>query len=158
MKLYFLRHGHAEDGFDKSDHDRQLTPEGIERMQTAAQVMARLNLNLKHIYSSPRVRALQTAEVVAQALNLQVEIREEVNFGFHAGLVKKMIAGNGADDSVMFVGHEPTMSETIKMLTGANADMKKGSLARVDVIGSSIVNGTLEFLISPKVFDALSGA
>lgn len=155
MKLYFLRHGYAEDGFNISDHDRKLTAEGITRMKTAAQVIARMNLKPKHIYSSPRIRAKQTAEIVAQALGMTVEIREELNFGFHAGLVKQMIAGNGIDDEVMFVGHEPTMSETIKMLCGANVDMKKGSLARIDVVASSIANGTLVFLIPPKVFDAL---
>jgi len=157
MKLYFLRHGEAEDmSAGISDHDRKLTTKGIERVQTAAKVMSRLHIKPTHIYASPRVRALHTAEIVAKTLGKKVEVNDSVNFGFNLSAVETLIAALAVDDEVMFVGHEPTMSKVVGELTGANIVMKKGGLARVDaVIPTSPLRGQLIWLIPPKIFDAL---
>lgn len=155
MQLYFLRHAQAEFGSDISDHDRQLTARGVERTRTAARVMAALDLDISHIYSSPRVRSLQTAEIVAEALGLSVEIRDEVNFGFSAEGVTALIRDLPEDASVIFVGHEPSMSTVVGQLTGALVEMKKGGLARVDLDVIPALRGHLVWLIAPKVFDVL---
>lgn len=152
MKLYFLRH--AEASYEApSDHLRPLTVKGIDRMKTAGKVLKKLDLHLKHIYSSPRLRAKQTADIVAAALNLPVEVREEVNFDFDVEKLNKMTSGLSKNAHVMFVGHNPSLSEIINELTGANVDMKKGGLARVDVIDEERYE--LVWLIAPKVFDVL---
>lgn len=158
MRLYFLRHGEAEDGGGLNDHDRRLTTNGIERTTNAGHVLAKLNINPAYIFSSPRVRARQTADIVAQALGMSIDIREEVNFSFNTRAVQTLIADLDSDSEVMFVGHEPSMSATISALTGAQIEMKKGGLARVDVDASTAAHGTLVWLIAPKVFDVLAGA
>lgn len=158
MHLYFLRHGHAEPGGLISDHDRQLTPEGIQRLHVAAKVMRQLNINPAHIFSSPRIRARQTADIIAEATGTPVEIREEVNFDFDLNAVRTLIQDLPATDEVMFVGHEPTFSMTVQNLTGADVEMKKGGLARVDLYDPRSPRGMLVWLIAPKVFDALDGA
>ncbi len=156
MKLYFLRHGYAEDGSATiSDHDRQLTPEGVRRMQTAAQVIARLNLKLTHIYSSPRVRAAQTAEIVAGVVGLTVMIRDEVNFDFDVAAVQRLVEPLNPADRVMFVGHNPSMSEVVQELSGALVEMKKGGLAMVELLSTVPPLGTLNWLLTPKIFDTL---
>ena len=55
----------------------------------------------------------------------------------------------------MFVGHNPDMSLLVTELTGVDASMKKGGLARIDTVGGSADEGELVWLIAPKVFDAL---
>jgi len=155
MRLYFLRHGHAEPGLSVSDHARQLTPKGVARLQTAAKVMKRLKIKPTHLFSSPRVRAQQTAEIVAEQLNISVELREEVNFGFDTNAVHALIDRLPEGSQVMFVGHEPTFSMTVRAITGGQVAMKKGSLARVDLIDPVRLQGELVWLIAPKVFDAL---
>jgi phosphohistidine phosphatase len=156
MRLYLLRHAEAVD-HAASDHDRQLTPRGISRTQAAAGVMARLGLRPAHIYSSPRVRARQTAEIVGQALGVAVEIRDEVNFSFSVEAVHSLIQGLDDAAEVMFVGHEPSMSAVLNGLTGAAVVMKKGGLARVDVYTPiAPLHGQLVWLIAPKVFDMLA--
>lgn len=159
MQLYFLRHGLAEDaGINVSDHDRPLTPMGRRRLQTAAQVIATLDLQLAYIFSSPRLRATQTAEIIADALKHPVEIREDVNFGFNVLAVKKLTDKLSPNTHVMFVGHEPSFSATIHALTGADVNMKKGSLARIDLLSRTTpIKGRLVWLIAPRVFDALHG-
>ncbi len=159
MKLYFVRHGKAQPGEGRmEDHDRPLTPDGIARMETEAQVLARLGMKPDHIYSSPRLRAQQTAEILAKALKGEVEIREEVNFDFDVTAVAALTQGLPDDAEVMFVGHNPSMEDTIRALTGADVMMKVGSLARVDVTQAAApLRGQLIWLLAPKVFDALAG-
>jgi phosphohistidine phosphatase len=157
MKLYFLRHGEAEDMSSAiSDHERKLTAKGIERIQTAAKVLSRLRIKPTHIYASPRIRALHTAEIVAKELEGKVEVNEAVNFNFNLPTVETLIAGLDDTAEVLFVGHEPSMSKVVGELTGGNIAMKKGGLARVDaVIPTSPLRGQLIWLIPPKIFDTL---
>jgi phosphohistidine phosphatase len=152
MKLYFVRHGIAEEGNGIDDAARKLTKEGIEQLRTSAKVMATLKIKPAHIYTSPRVRARQTAEIIGEALGIPVEIREEVNFSFSLRAVESLVSG----DDVMFVGHEPSFSDTVGELTGSQVVMKKGGLARVDVYSHMPLRGALVWLIAPRVFMALA--
>lgn len=154
MKLFFLRHAQAEDGYTDDFH-RQLTQRGTHRTATAARVMETLKIRPTKIFTSPRVRAFQTAEIVANQLKLKVDVREEVNFGFNLQAVGDLIVDLNPTDEVMFVGHEPSMSMVVHGLTGASVTMKKGGLARVDLFDYAFLQGSLIWLIAPKVFDAL---
>jgi phosphohistidine phosphatase len=155
MRLYLVRHGKAEETAS-SDHERRLTPEGMARMQRAARAIVSLGLRPQYIYSSPRVRARQTAEIIANALNLNVELREEVNYGFNIEALGMLTVGLQYDAEAMFVGHNPSMSQVIHDLTGANVEMKTGSLARVDIaFPAQVLQGSLVWLIAPRVFDLL---
>ena len=155
MRLYFLRHGIAED-LAESDFARELTARGRRRVMRSAAVMRRLKLKPKAIFSSPRLRARQTAEIVGQALGLPVQLAEQVNFGFDLDDIHSLSQGFRPDDELMFVGHNPDMSLLAHELTGVDAAMKKGGLARVDTFGRQARHGELVWLIAPKVFDALS--
>ncbi len=155
MRLYFLRHGIAQDTAE-SDHARALTPDGIRRLKIAAHVMAKLNLGVTHLLTSPRVRAVQTAEIAAEALGLTPTIHEDVNFHFSIKALPGLVRPLPDHSNVMFVGHEPTFSTTIRDLTGARIVMKKGGLARVDVGQVKPMGGVLVWLITPKVFEAFS--
>lgn len=154
MRIYFVRHGIAEDLAD-SDFDRRLTPRGIRRVEASARVIRRLEINPARVYSSPRLRARQTAEIIADALGSNLSLAEEVNFGFDLADIRSLSRGLRTDDEVMFVGHNPDMSLAVRQLTGCAISMKKGGLARVDVAGKKAEDGELVWLIAPKVFDAL---
>lgn len=159
MKLYLVRHAEAEDASDTvSDEKRQLTAAGSSRMESAAQAMQRMGLRPQQIYSSPRARAVQTAEIIGAALKVPVAIHEAVDFTFDVQAIESL--GSGLDDGaeLMFVGHDPSISKVISDLTGANVVMKKGSMARIDVVTvASPLRGRLVWLVAPKVFDALRG-
>lgn len=154
MKYYFVRHGLAEELQD-SDFNRELTERGRLRMGAAARVMKRLNIRPTKIFSSPRLRSLQTAEIIAGELGMAVVVADAVNFGFDLPDIQQLTRGLGSDDDVMFVGHNPDMSLVVHKLTGSNVAMKKGGLARVDVFSRKARQGELVWLIAPKAFDAL---
>jgi len=154
MRLYFLRHGIAED-LAASDFERELTKRGRRRVLASAKVMTRLGIAPRQIFSSPRLRARQTAEIAADALGMAVTISEAVNFGFDLSDLRRLTQDFSADDELMFVGHNPDMSLLVSEIAGVDASLKKGGLARIDVIGRRVDEGELVWLIAPKVFDAL---
>jgi phosphohistidine phosphatase len=158
MQLYFFRHGEAEDAQPGTDDfERNLTKRGRDRTAYAGNALVKLGLKPKHIFSSPRLRARQTADILAAALKLESEIRDEVNFGFNRELIPTLINGLGNEDEVIFVGHEPDLSMTISSLIGGGeVVMKKGGLARVDIITQKpLLRGSLAWVLTPKVMEIL---
>lgn len=159
MRLYFFRHGIAEDAHepDFDDFARPLTDKGAEKIQAAGVALARLGIKPVKIYTSPRLRASQTANILSKALNVPATPDEAVNFGFNLDLVEPLIAGMNGETEVMFVGHEPDLSMTISaLITGGEVDMKKGGIVRVDLISRSPLRGTLLWVLTPRVLDALA--
>ena len=154
MRFYFLRHGIAED-FSTSDFERALTGRGKRRVGRLATMLREMGLKPDAIFSSPRIRARQTAEIVADALGQSVTTSDAVNFGFDLDNVADLTKALPGAADVMFVGHNPDMSLVVAELTGCDLNMKKGGLARVDVAGRRLDRGELVWLIAPRVTGAL---
>jgi phosphohistidine phosphatase len=154
MKLYFLRHGRADrSAWMGMDFERPLTEDGKECMLREADFIAQLDLGLDAILTSPLVRAYQTAEIVAERLNMLdlLTVDEQLEPGFGPIDLAEILEGYPEADEIMFVGHEPDFSETISYLIGGgNIVCKKGSLARVDLIDAGPLAGELVWLIPPK--------
>ena len=161
MNIFLLRHGIAVDpgsaGFDR-DSDRILTPKGERRLWQVADAMAAQNLSFDVILTSPYIRARQTADIIAEALDLRKKL-QEVEHLMPGGSAKKLIETiNGlkpAPADVLLVGHEPSMSELISLLVFGETHgfllMKKGGLCKLS--SDSLHNGrcaTLEWLLTPK--------
>ena len=72
--LYLLRHGIAEEQRPgKSDADRALTPEGIQKTKQAARGMRALGIRPDQVLSSPLTRARETAEIICEELRPGLE-------------------------------------------------------------------------------------
>jgi len=155
MKLYFLRHGQADrSAWMGTDFERPLTQEGMENMAKEADAIQQLDLRLDAILTSPLVRAYQTAEIVARRLNILdlLVIDERLEPGFGTSDLKEILEEYPQANEIMFVGHEPDFSETIRYLIGGgNILCKKGSLARIDLSDASPLIGELVWLIPPMV-------
>lgn len=157
MRFYFFRHGIAEEsGGLVPDALRELTTEGVWRTRRSARALKILQINLDRLYSSPLVRCRQTADIVAATLAVAVQVREELSPGFNLSRVEKLTADLGEGSEVMFVGHEPDLSQIVFELTGARTQIKKGALVRVDIIAYQPLAGELALLLSPKVFNRLA--
>jgi len=153
MRLYLLRHGKAE-AHNVRDAQRRLTPAGIRRMERAARVMARLEIRPARIFSSPRVRSRQTADIVAGALGVEVEERQALDYGFSAADLPALLAELPTDADLLCVGHNPFLPMVVQELSGAQVSMKPGGLARLK-LDPGARHGILQWLITPRVFDAL---
>jgi phosphohistidine phosphatase len=66
MRVLLVRHGEAVDARDAlSDYDRWLTESGRRTVYSVGEMLVRINLEYSYILTSPLVRAVQTAEILA---------------------------------------------------------------------------------------------
>ena len=156
MKLCFLRHGVAMERTKGKgdDAERPLTEIGRKRMVQSAGVLARLDLNLDAILTSPLARALQTAEIVAESLKAKEKLLQEsrLGLGFNRDQLAAILGDHAGADALMLVGHEPSFSETISAIIGGGRIVcKKGGLACVDLGNQTSLKGELLWLIPPRL-------
>jgi len=154
MKIYFLRHGLAgkRSEWKHDDATRPLTDEGIDKMKRIAKTLAALDLGLSVIVTSPLVRAKQTAEIVAQKLNLKVVEDPRLAPGFNIEGLRAILRDHAGANALMVVGHEPDFSDTISALIGGGRIVcKKGGLALVELSNAPSLKGKLVWLVPPRV-------
>ena len=165
MQLIFLRHGEAVDhgapGYETDDDARPLTPKGIKQMRQVARALRDL-IKPTVVFTSPLVRARQTADIVGAALNVRVTEDARLDPGFNVGRLAALLreqCGENEPACVVLVGHEPSFSQTIATLTGpgTNLILKKAGLARVDVAGSDLADGQLRWLLTPSQLVRMAG-
>ena len=120
MQLYLVQHGASKS--DSEDPQRSLTDDGRQTVEQMADLLSSLGLALDFIEHSDKLRARQTAEILAARL----QPRE----------VTKPVAGMGPNDyiepmrdrlqtesnNLMLVGHLPYLSRLVAMLLGVRKD------------------------------------
>jgi phosphohistidine phosphatase len=149
MKVYFLRHGEADwPHWDKPDDERPLTRKGKKEMRKVAKFLADTEVAPAAILTSPLPRALQTAEIAAKALDLDVTEEPSLAPGFDAEKLSTLLLAHATKD-IMLVGHEPDFSTVISVLTGGSVKLAKAGVARVDIEAG--MKGQLIWLIPPKI-------
>ncbi|HKP45974.1 MAG TPA: phosphohistidine phosphatase SixA [Pyrinomonadaceae bacterium] len=150
MKLYFLRHGEADwPNWTKPDDERPLTKHGKDEMKKVAAFLEKLKVSLDQIITSPLPRAKQTAEIVANRLDLKLREDDKLAPGFHTALLKQLFK-KYPGENIMIVGHEPSFTDTIGELTGATLKLSKAGLALLDVDPADM-RGRLLWLWPPKI-------
>ena len=161
MRIYLLRHGDAEDHASSGrDFDRRLTSEGIERMRAEAEGMRRLELSFDQILTSPLLRARETAEIVAETLQLPPPVLENrvASAAFRLGTLQTILQEQPKNGKLLFVGHQPDMSEIIHAVTGGLADVKRGGFAGIELHRFGPPAGILLFLMTPRQLISLANA
>lgn len=133
MRLALVRHGRAvdRDDWDGDDADRPLTRDGQADIRIMGRLLAPV-VRAAAIWTSPWARALRTAELLAEAWRLPLEVQE-------------WLAGEAADPEdwlpklrgqrdLVLVGHEPDLGEALALLLGADEPLplKKGALALLE--------------------------
>lgn len=142
--LWLLRHAEAEDG--PPDDERPLTERGATQADAVGRALSVLQVHLDACLSSPKLRAVQTAERACEPLGVPVTI--EPALSGEPFDVRELTAGLG---DVLLVGHDPSFSLLLHDLTGAQARMKKGGLA-------GVWKGELVTLLRPNELSAIAKA
>ena len=139
-----LRHADAADGVP--DDERPLTEKGMAQADAVGKALLRLGENIDICLSSPKLRALQTAERACEPSSIPV--RTDPVLAGEPFDVHDLTAGLG---DVLLVGHDPSFTLLLHDLTGAQARMKKGGLA-------AIAKGELVLLLRPNELAAMASA
>jgi len=158
MELYILRHGIAEDGHPGlPDSERALTPDGKKKLRVVARMAAHADVKPSLILTSPLKRALDTAQIAAEALGYKGDLLQTNALAptSHPKSVWDEIRLHRDQSQILIVGHEPLSSRVTAFLLACphlEIDFKKGAIARVDLeeFGSE-PKGVLKWLLTPKL-------
>ena len=166
IEIYLMRHGIAAElgeGGILKDADRPLTLEGRAKLKQAALGLKTAALKFNMIFTSPLLRARQTAEVVAEALDLQHRVKilnalapgQQFAQGESGNAEIFLELGAHQFDRALLVGHMPDLSELASQLIAGhrnlNIEFKKGTLCCIEV--SSLPPrgpGLLCWMLTPK--------
>lgn len=168
MQILVVRHAIAEDrdtfaAAGRDDSERPLTEVGVRRMAVGAAGLVRVLPHLDVIASSPLVRAVQTADVLATAYGHdRVERVAALAPGGDFDAVVDWLERHEPESVVALIGHEPDLSELVTyLLLNAAApffSFKKGAACLLEFEGR-IAPGEAElrWLLAPKQLRALGG-
>lgn len=145
--LWLLRHGEAEPHDADADDARRLTDRGQEQSRVAGRALATLGIEFQHVFTSPKVRALETARLACETLGVEPVEHPPLRAGFDRDDALELLAATGDRERVLIVGHEPDFSQVVHDLTGGRIALKKGGVAGLKVGGTS---GELIVLMRPR--------
>jgi phosphohistidine phosphatase len=143
VRVLLVRHAAAVDrlAFEGADADRPLTAEGARRFRRAARALAVRLPEIQAIASSPRLRARETADLLAAEL---AGDSERLDLGAlepdaRPAATLAWLRSRRELDTVALVGHEPQLSRLEAWLLVARerplAAFKKGGAALVEIPG-----------------------
>ncbi len=153
QQLWLLRHGEAVPHNSKPDEERELTARGERQSVAAGAGLARLGVEFAAIYTSPKVRAADTAKLAAESLNVDPEVEDVLGDGFEVADALELLARHDHDAKVLVVGHNPSFAQVVHDLSGARVDFKKGAVAAVRLRGRQ---GEMIVLLRPRELESLA--
>jgi phosphohistidine phosphatase len=152
-ELWLLRHGEAVPHDSKADDERELTPRGEAQAEAAGAALAALNAEFAACYTSPKIRARDTAALACRRLGVTPEEVAAVGGDFSREDALELLLAHDDDARVLVVGHNPAFAQVVHDFTGARVELPKGGVAAVAAGGT---RGELLALLRPRELEALA--
>ncbi|WP_243094747.1 SixA phosphatase family protein [Thermus thalpophilus] len=163
MELFLIRHALAlppEGAGEEADDARPLSPKGVRRFRKAVKGLQALRVSLNLILTSPKRRALETAEILSALLEGDSRVTPHLALPPSPTLLEEI----PREGRVALVGHEPYLSELLVWLLmgdflgtsargrlGERFPLKKGGVAWLK--GEPVPGRMfLKALFPPRVF------
>lgn len=134
-KLYIVRHTQKEELLvEQDDYDRELSPEGVIEAKKMAEFFASKNQTVDLIVASPAARTKKTAEIFAEALkyNKTVMLNEVLYMAFVNELLETITYTFDTVDSMLLVGHNPSLTALAITLVGFKEKFQMGAIMEID--------------------------
>ena len=158
--LYLVRHAKSSwEDASLDDIDRPLKTSGVNDAYMMSHFLKEKKVAPELIMTSPAVRAISTALIFMNKLNVateQIKILREIYESSPGDILNKVRMTNPAINSLMVFGHDPSLTSLFGLLTGES--LEKIPTSAVASISLSIdewqkivpAGGTLQFLHKPK--------
>jgi len=160
LQLHLLRHAHAGDPMKWSGPDsaRPLSEKGTDQAIRLGLFLADAGFQPDLIMSSPLVRALETARLVATPLGLPIVVTDALAARLDLDALERLLSGSGNPRRPLLVGHDPDFSMLASELAGvADLPVRKGTLLRIDTRRPlQAGSGILRWLLPPDLLTAPS--
>jgi len=152
MKLYLVQHAKAAS--KEMDPERTLTGQGRRDIQKVAAFIRPLNLSVDCLWHSGKRRAVQTAEVLAKAIEAKegTIARDGLGPNDNVAALRSELASTEQD--IMIVGHLPFLSKlTSLLLTGSeSANTVAFKNAGIVCLSRYEENGwQVDWVLTPKI-------
>ncbi|UOQ53591.1 SixA phosphatase family protein [Hymenobacter cellulosivorans] len=119
--LYLMRHAKSSWNFDDlTDQERPLNDRGRADAPRMGRALAKRNIRLDLLVSSPAVRALSTAALLAKELEYphnQIQVNDRIYRAEVPDLVDIVRQLPDAADAVLLVGHNPTITDFANVIS-----------------------------------------
>ena len=153
MRVTLIRHGEAGDDAPR-DELRALTMRGRATVARVGRGLRRRGGDFTLIASSPLVRALQTAEIIAASVGYggRVVVSETLVPEGRVSRTVAWLATLDGEDSIALVAHEPILSSLAGELLGRERfpALRKGEALRLRLPGGPGQPGELRWRIDPE--------
>ena len=166
MNLLLIRHAIAEERDARrwpSDEDRPLTQRGIRRFRPAAIGLGTLAPEVDQLFTSPFVRAHQTATILEDQLGWPApEVRPHLAGGAPLAGAVALLGTCDRRSRVAVVGHEPMLSQLATAYIGSAGaslllDWRRGGAACIEFDRAAQVNrGSLRWFVPARLLRALA--
>jgi len=165
MNIYFLRHASAGEAklSATEDEKRPLDKLGIEQSHNVGRALAALHVTVDAIISSPLLRAMQTATIVADEIGYEGKIVTDTALRPEATYAQfqELLRPYSGKDAILVAGHNPSMTEFVNRLLAGQAaphaiEMKKGAIAKVEKAGRR--PAILKWCMPPKIVRSIQQA
>lgn len=133
--LVLVRHGKAEKApDDSSDAYRELTPDGRHALEIAYPRTFSLleDYDDVNVWSSPAIRAMQTAQVVANVLGVDGIEVDQTLYDQNVDAILAQISTT-SEDTVVIVGHVPSLDAIASRLLGKDIRLNKGAALALEL-------------------------
>ncbi len=139
-----MRHGEAVSAnhWRKSDAERPLAPIGIAKLEAGLKEMKRAGFSVPVIFTSPFLRAKETANLVSKVLDLSAPIvKADLASGASMDTLKKLVLSHTTPAPVLYVGHMPELALFGSRMT-FEPKLLDGGLEPADIL--AVETGPLE--------------
>jgi phosphohistidine phosphatase len=154
MKVHFIRHAQAvERSADLPDEQRSLTCRGRKRFRLVAARLKKTGIDPDYIITSPKVRAVQTAEILAETLRFsgEVQVSAALATGPDLAALGDILGRSKTANEIVIVGHEPGLGEAVGELLKLSppCSLTKGSVVTLNVsLRQSGISAELESIVT----------
>lgn len=135
VKVLLLRHAHAvADGPGLADSDRYLSSRGREAARAVGNRLREAGVVVSRVWTSPLVRAVQTAELVVESAGFAVDVETLPALGTEGSPHAVVQQLSGVVDDVLLVGHMPSISTLGALLVGETGfiSLRPAEVALID--------------------------
>lgn len=164
MNCVLFRHGIAveRDEWEGLEADRPLTERGAKRVAQVAAGLNRLDVQPTHVFSSPLIRAIETAKIVHRSLQVRsaVQIVEELLPDAPPDRLLSILHDLPPESCALCIGHEPQLGMAASvMLSGrvsASFPMKKAGACLIELpMPVKPGQGVLRWWLTPRQLRAI---
>ena len=138
MRIYLVRHSEAVNRVPPMpDEARTLSARGRVSFREMARRFREAGGDPSRILTSPLIRAVQTAEILSEAIRYEGEVLADPRLspGFDVAMLNAVLDDFPAEPEIVIVGHEPDLGDILTRLLSLPQGyaMRKGAIAALDL-------------------------